>query len=208
MANEMRTFVNVQSENPKVAERLQEIFKFEKVDGKYEPHALDIINNLKGTNYEYSNETTNENWSKEVDFPSNELWDELIGPKWLYVEYDHSDEPQYCNIVLRSAWHVPTGFLETLIKELQKIDEDCYIYGSYEDESYDPCGAFVYGKYEYEDMEDYDEEFDWDAYEEDDFYTENWHDAIYELEQSVKNAYLEYIQDVKENPEEYGITDN
>jgi hypothetical protein len=53
--------------------------------------------------------------------------------------------------------------------------------GSYEDESYDPCGAFVYGKFDYDDMEDYDEEFDWDEYEEDDFYTEKWHDEIFNL---------------------------
>ena len=199
----MRTFVTVVSDEPKVAERLQEIFKFEKVDGKYEPHALDIINNLKGTNYEYSNETTNENWSKEVDFPSDELWEELIGPKWLYVEYEHDENPAYCNIVLRSAWYVPTAFLETLRDELQKIDEDCYIRGTYEDESYDPCGGFVYGKFEYDDIEDIDEVFDWDEYEEDDFYTENWHDQLADLEQSIVDAYHEYLQDRKDNPEDY-----
>jgi len=121
----------------------------------------------------------------------------------MYVDYDHSDEPEFCNIVLRSAWSVPTGFLETLIKELQKIDEDCYIKGNYEDESYDPCGAFVYGKFDYDDMEDYDEEYDWDAAEEDDFYTENWHDQIYQLEQDVEKAYLDYLQDRKDNPEDY-----
>ena len=199
----MRTFVTVVSDEPKVAERLQEIFKFEKVDGKYEPHALDIINNLKGTNYEYSNETTNENWDREVDFPSNELWEELIGPKWMYVEYEHSEKPGWCNIVLRSAWYVPTAFLETLRDELQKIDEDCYIRGTYEDESYDPCGAFIYGKFEYDDIEDIDEVFDWDEYEEDDFYTEKWHDDLADLEQDLVNAYLEYLQDRKDNPEDY-----
>ena len=203
MANEMRTFVTVVSEKPEVATRLQEIFKFEKVDGKYEPHALDIINNLKGTNYEFSNETTNENWDKEKDFPSNELWEELIGPKWLYVEYDHSDEPKYCNVVLRTAWSVPGPFLNVLRNELQKIDPTCYIRGTYEDESYDPCGAFVYGENNYDDMEDIDEEYDEEESFEDDFYTEKWHDQLAELEQSLVDAYLEDLEDRKNNPEDY-----
>src|SRR5210317_1229792 len=117
MANEMRTFVTVKSDKPEVATRLQEIFKFEKEDGKYEPNALDIINNIKGTDYTYSNETTKEDWNKEVDFPSDDLWEEMIGPKWLYVEYDHHELPENCNIVLRTAWSVPAPFLNVLIKE-------------------------------------------------------------------------------------------
>jgi hypothetical protein len=201
MANEMSTFVSVQSENPKVAERLKELLS--PAEGKYETNALEIINRLKGTDYSYSNETTKEDWDKEVDFPDSETWEELIGPKWMYVDYDHGENPQYCNIVLRSAWYVPTGFLETLIKELQKIDEDCYIKGNYEDESYDPCGAFVYGKFDYDDMEDYDEEYDWDEADEDDFYTEKWHDEIHELQESLEQAYLDYLQDRKDNPEDY-----
>jgi hypothetical protein len=198
MANEMRTFVNVKSEDLKVATRLQEIFKPQ--EGEYEATALDVINNIKGTNYTFNDR---DDWDREVDFPSNDLWEEMIGPKWMYVEYDHQDEPEFCNIVLRSAWSVPTGFLDTLRNELQKIDPECHIVGTYEDESYDPCGAFVYGKFDYDDMEDYDEEYDWDEADEDDFYTENWHDQIYQLEQDVEKAYLDYLQDRKDNPEDY-----
>ena len=204
MANEMRTFVQVVSDEPRVATRLQEIFKFEKVDGKYEPNALDIINNIKGTSYSYSNETTKEDWDTDVDFPSNELWEEMIGPKWLYVEYEHvDDEPKMCNIVLRTAWSVPTAFLNVLRNELQKIDPECYFYGDYEDESYDPCGSFVYGKFDYDDMEDYDEEYDWDESYEDDFYTENYHDGLHKLTKELEEVYLEYLQDRIDNPEEY-----
>ena len=198
MANEMRTFVTVKSEDPKVATRLQEIFKPQ--EGEYEATALDVINNIKGTNYTFNDR---DDWDREVDFPSNDLWEQMIGPKWMYVDYDHSDEPEFCNIVLRSAWSVPTGFLDTLRNELQKIDPECHIVGNYEDESYDPCGAFVYGKFDYDDMEDYDEEYDWDEAMEDDFYTENWHDQIYQLEQDVAGAYLEYLQDRIDNPEDY-----
>ena len=191
MANEMRTFVTVKSEDPKVAKKLQEIFKPR--EGEYEANALDVINNIKGTDYSYSNETTKEDWDKDVDFPSDALWEEMIGPKWLYVEYDHADLPTNCNIVLRTAWSVPFPFLNILRNELQTIDEDCYLVGNYEDESYDPCGAFVYGKFDYDDAEDWDEEYDWDEAEEDDFYTEKWHDEIYQLERDIETAYIEYL---------------
>jgi hypothetical protein len=201
MANEMRTYVTIKSEDPKVATRLQEIFKPR--EGEHEATAIDVINNIKGTTYSFQNETTKEDWNREIDFPSNELWEEMIGPKWLYVEYDHQELPENCNIVLRTAWSVPAPFLNILRNQLQQIDPECYIVGTYEDESYDPSGAFVYGKFDYDDMEDYDDVFDWDEYEEDEFYLENFHDQIYQLEKDVENAYLEYLQDRIDNPEDY-----
>ena len=203
MANEMRTYVTVHSDSEKVATRLQEIFKFDDSGNQYEATALDVINNLEGTNFTYNNETTKEDWNKEVDFPSNDLWDSIIGPKWMYVEYDHGDLPKYCNVVLRSAWSVPTSFLERLRDELQKFDENCYITGTYEDESYDPSGAFVYGKFEYDDIEDYDEEYDEDASYEDDFYNEKWTESLVELEKDLEKAYIEYLKDREENPQDY-----
>ena len=203
MANEMRTFVTVHSDSEKVAERLQEIFKYDDSGKQYEATALDVINNLEGTNFTYNNETTKEDWNKEVDFPSNELWESIIGPKWMFVEYDHGDLPYYCNIVLRSAWFVPIAFLERLRDELQKIDENCYITGTYEDESYDPSGAFVYGKFGYDDIEEYDEEYDWDEADEDDFYNERWSEQLLELERDVERAYFEYLEDRKNNPQDY-----
>ena len=199
MANEMRTYVTVKSDEPAVAKRLQEIFKSRR--GTWEVDALDVINNLEGTSYFYSNEK--EGFDKDLNFPSNDLWESIIGPKWMNVEYDHSDLPENCNIVLSSAWHVPTAFLERLRDELQKIDEDCYIKGTYEDESYDPCGAFVYGKFEYEDMEDYDDVYDWDAADEDDFYNETWVESLNDLSTDLEVAYIEYLEDIKENPDLY-----
>lgn len=203
MANEMRTYVTVHSDSEKVATRLQEIFKYDDSGKQYEANALDVINNLEGTNFTYSNETTKEDWNKEVDFPSNELWDSIIGPKRFYVEYDHGDLPENCNVVLRTAWSVPTSFLERLRDELLKIDENCYITGTYEDESYDPSGAFVYGKFEYDYIEDYNEEYDKDESYEDDFYNEKWTASLAELEIDLEKAYIEYLKDREENPQDY-----
>jgi hypothetical protein len=200
MANEMRTFVTVVSDKPEVATRLKEIFKSRK-DKHWDVDAIDVINNLKGTSYCYKDEK--EDFNIEVDFPSNQLWEEMIGPKWMNVEYDHGDLPEYCNIVLSSAWSVPVNFLSILRNELQKIDPKCYIKGTYEDESYDPCGTFVYGEFDYDDIEDYDEVYDWDEADEDDFYNENWSDQLYQLQEDVTNAYLEYLEDRIANPQDY-----
>ena len=54
----MRTYVTVHSDSEKVATRLQEIFKYDDSGKQYEANALDVINNLEGTNFTYSNETT------------------------------------------------------------------------------------------------------------------------------------------------------
>jgi len=201
MANEMSSFVRVHSDNPHVAIKLKEIFKHE--EGKYEANALNVINNIKGTNYTFSSETTKEDWDKEVDFPPNELWEELIGTKWMNVEYEHGDVPTDCNIVLRSAWNVPISFLITLRNILQEIDPDCYITGTYEDETYNPSGAFVYGKFDYDDIEDYDEKYDWEESVEDDLYNEKWSYSLIDLEGILKDGYIEYLEDRVNNPSDY-----
>ena len=196
MANEMMTFVKVVSKKPEVAVRLQEIFKSRK--GNHEVDALDVINNIKGTSYCYKNEK--EDFDVDVDFPSNQLWEEMIGPKWMFLEYDHAELPEDCNIVLTSAWAVPIPFLLQLRAELQKVDEDCYIKGTYEDESYDPSGAFIAGKFDYDDMEDNDETYDWDEHNEDDYYSEQWSMDLYDMMDNLEIAYLDYVKEMEENP--------
>jgi len=199
MANEMRTYVTVKSDEPRVAKRLQEIFKSRR--GTYEVDAIDVINNIEGTSYCYSNEK--EGFNKEVDFPSNELWDSIIGPKWMYVEYDHSELPEDCNLVLSSAWSIPLPFLLRLRDELQMIDVDCYLKGIYEDESYDPCGAFIVGKYDYDDIEDNDEEYDWHESNEDDMYNENWVESLNDMATNLEIAYIEFLKEREETSEDY-----
>ena len=196
MANEMMTFVKVVSKKPEVAVRLQEIFKSRK--GNYEVDAIDVINNIKGTSYCFKNEK--EDFDVDVDFPSNQLWEEMIGPKWMFLEYDHAELPEDCNIVLTSAWVVPIPFVLRLRDELQKVDEDCYIKGTYEDESYDPSGAFIAGKFDYDDMEDNDETYDWDEANEDDYYSEQWSMTLHDMMDNLEIEYLDYVKEMEENP--------
>lgn len=194
MANEMSTYVRVSNGNQKVAERLKELFT--PAEGKYEVTAIDVLNRMLGTNYSYREDR--EGWDREVDWPTNEIWDSYIGPKWMFVDYDHSDEPEESHIMIRSAWSVPTEFLEKLAEELYTIKEDCYISGTYEDESYDPMGAFIYAK-DWDDLEDLDEEIDYDRIWEDDEYREELQYATNDLRDSLEESYLEHLKEENEN---------
>lgn len=194
MANEMSTYVRVSNGDQRVAERLKELFT--PTEGKYEVTAIDILNRMLGTNYSYREDR--EGWNMEVDWPTQEIWDSYIGPKWMYVDYDHSDEPEDCHIMIRSAWSVPNEFLKKLAEELYTIKDDCYISGTYEDESYNPMGAFIYAK-DWDDLEDLDEEIDYDRIWEDDEYREELQNATNDLRDSLEESYLEHLKEENEN---------
>ena len=185
----MRTFVKVLSNKKQVSNKLQELFRCRQ--GNNEVDALDIINYINGTDYSFSDETSKEDWDKEVDFPTPDTWNELIGSKWLYVEYVHDNLPKNCNIVIRSANSVPIPFLKTLHNILLEIDNKIIIKGTYEDETYDPSGAFIYAGTNYHNMEDLDEIYNQEKALEDDFYNEKWQDKLFKLEQNLVDAFQE-----------------
>ena len=186
MANHMETYIHIKNGDIKVAEKLKEIFT--PAEGEYQVDTEDLAKRIFG---EDAPEEYDRGW-----------YIDNIGAKWVYSEFEYDDNCEYIHLNLTSAWSVPQYLLERLAKVLYDIKEDCYICGSYEDESMDPCGAFVYAK-DYDDIEDYDDEYDWDEDEKDDFYRENWHDKIFELQKEVEEAYLEYLEDKKNNPEDY-----
>ena len=200
MANEMRTFIKIISNKKEVSYKLQELFRYRQ--GNNEADALDVINYINGTEYSFSDETSKENWDKEVDFPTPDTWNELIGSKWLYVDYVHDDLPKNCNIVIRSANSVPIPFLQTLHSMLSEIDNKIIIKGTYEDESYDPSGAFIYAGTSYSNMEDLDEIYNQEKAFEDDFYNEKWQDKLFKLEQELVEIYLKSIKVVQKNADE------
>ena len=76
MANEMRTFIKIISNKKEVSYKLQELFRYRQ--GNNEADALDVINYINGTEYSFSDETSKENWDKEVDFPTPDTWNKLI----------------------------------------------------------------------------------------------------------------------------------
>jgi len=178
MANHMETYINIKNGDIKVAEKLKDIFT--PPEGEYETNTEDLYKRLYG---DEAPEEYDRGWVVDN-----------LGAKWVYSEFEYDEEPQHIHLNLTSAWSVPQGLLEKLAEVLTDIKADCYICGTYEDESMDPCGAYIYAK-NYDDIEDYDDEYDWDKDEEDDFYRETWHDKVFELQKEVEEAYLESLKE-------------
>ena len=199
MASEMTSFVKVKKANKEVYQKLKEIFT--PSEGKYDVNSIELINRVWGRNYSYREE--NENWDEEKDWPSWEEWDKLLGPKWCNgEEFYMDDEDDEGSFILRAAYSVPQVLLEKIAKILSEIKEDCYLVGNYEHEDYDPVGAFLYAK-DWDDIEDLDSGYDSeDLWENDELRDEMW-DEVNELETDIERAYFEYLEDRKNNPEDY-----
>ena len=88
MANEMSTFVQIKNSNKEVSKKLVEIFTPE--EGEYDVNAIQLMNRMYGTNYSY--ESQNEKWDKELDWPSSDEWGDMIGPKWVYADDFYMDD--------------------------------------------------------------------------------------------------------------------
>ena len=174
MANHMETYINIKNGDIKVAEKLKEIFT--PPEGDYETNTEDLYKRLYG---DKAPEEYDRGW----------VCDNL-GAKWVYSEFEYDDEPQHIHLMLTSAWSVPIQLLEKLAKVLTDIKEDCYITGTYEEESYEPMGAFLYGKI-WDDIEDYDDEIDQDKIWEDDFYMENIREEVEQMRVDIEKVYLE-----------------
>jgi len=94
----------------------------------------------------------------------------------------------------------------TILREasrfLTNIKEDCYILGTYEDEGYEPIGAFLYSK-DWDDIEDYDIDIDHDKMWDDDEYRDEIYDNLNTLKEEMEECYHEHLEDKKNNPEDY-----
>ena len=111
---------------------------------------------------------------------------ENVGTKWLGVECDDLEYHDNMDLVLESSWDVPIQYLQKIV---EFIGGDVVVYGTYEDDGYDPIGAFVYAV-GYDDIEDYDE-VESDKMFQDDDYMEEIYDGLYELRDSLYEGYLE-----------------
>ena len=210
MATSMDTFVSVKNGNTEVAEKLKEL-----LDTK---DSNQLVNNLFDTDF------------NEDNYPTVEWMIDNVGAKWITCEFNYDDDPTMCHIQFETAYSVPQGFLKRLAEELGKVKEDCYIVGDYEDEVPTLIGAFVYS-HDYEDIEDDDSievaeilEMIQDEYEIEDIdfegetveFMDGWdwfsgspngrekmHELQAELKKSLEEAYLEYLQDKIDNPNDY-----
>lgn len=172
MANIMTTYVKVGNLNEETHKRFVDLFE-------------DTEDLLSHFNKIYSTEFS------DYDELDRDWMLENIGSKWISIECD--DDLSYddsMDLVLETAWSVPTEYLQ---KVVEFIGDDVVVYGTYEDESYDPIGAFVYAV-DYDDIEDY-EEVELERIHEDDDYMESMYDELYQLRDSLYESYFEVIDE-------------
>jgi hypothetical protein len=125
-----------------------------------------------------------------------------VGAKWCYHE-DFCVEDDSSEITLVSAWYTPINLLEKLYELCSKVDPECNVYGTYEDEGYSPIGGFVVNKngynseeeeVEYPNEDDYigeKGEVNYDLY---DMVVEDFYNDLWEIKERLK---LEAISNSK-----------
>lgn len=168
----MTTYVKIDNLNEETFSKVRELFLYDE------------------NNYSQVEVTKHLTKLFDNEFDDNMEWmKKNIGSKWIRIEFDDTEYTSEANLIIESAWSVPTEYIQKVVEYLNKYDKDIVAYGTYEDEGYSPIGAFVYG-YEYDDIEDYDE-VDSDLIWEDDEYNEKTYNELYSLRDSLYEAYLE-----------------
>ena len=192
MANVMTTYVKIKNLDEESHKKLVDLFQTEG-DSFTDKDILPHFNKLYDRNF---NDTDN--------FYGIAFMTDNVGSKWLNVEFgcwSTEEFKQYSDtvdLILESAWNVPTLYLEQLTYVLTQINKDIVVYGTYEDESWEPMGAFVYAD-DYDDIEDYDEEVEVDDMLNDEEYRYEVMNDLYEHRDAMLEAYLEVKKEREED---------
>lgn len=136
--------------------------------------------------------------STDEQIDSREYRVENIGSKWIHGSLEYVEDGE-AEISTTSAWSVPYQMFLQLSKLLVKISPDAVITGTYEDEGYDPCGAFIIAN-GYDDIEDVfgTDDVDHDKLWEDDDYRDSITEALHEERNNMLQAYREYLRELAE----------
>jgi len=188
MANIMTTRFTIKNLNEETFEKLITLMELDQNDN----YSVDYIKNI---NILYEKEFTDE------IIPDYEFMVENVGAKWITIEGIDKNYSDEVDVLIESAWSVPVGYLEKLAEYLTKLDENIILTGTYEDESMEPMGAFVYG-HNFDDIEDLDVEIDHDRFWDDDEYRDEIYGDLYELRDNLYEGYLEVKQEREEDAKE------
>jgi hypothetical protein len=191
MANIMTTYVKIKNLDEESHKKLVDLFQTEG-DSFTDKDILPHFNKLYDRDF---NDTDN--------FYGIAFMNDNVGSKWLNIEFgcwSTEEFKQYSDtvdLILETAWNVPTKYLEQLTSALTEINKDIIVYGTYEDESWEPMGAFVYAD-DYDDIEDYDEEVEIDDMLNDEEYRYEVMRDLYEHRDMMLEAYLEVKKEREE----------
>jgi hypothetical protein len=192
MANIMTTYVKIKNLDEESHKKLVDLFQT-KGETFTDEDLLPHFNKLYNRNF---NDTDN--------FYGISFMLDNVGSKWLTIEFgcwSFEEFKQYSDtvdLILETAWNVPTKYLEQLTSALTEINKDIIVYGTYEDESWEPMGAFVYAD-DYDDIEDYDEEVEIDDMLNDEEYRYQVMNDLYEHRDMMLEAYLEVKKEREED---------
>lgn len=180
MANHMECNVQITGLTSEGIKFLQELFKPE--GDQYDVGSDILLKRLYGSTDE------------QIDERKYRI--ENIGSKWVnaYLEYAEDDEAQ---ISSTSAWSVPYQMYLQLSKKLVEVSPKAIITGTYEDEGFDPCGAFIIAD-NYDDIEDVfgTDDIDHDRLWADDDYRDSITEELHNEVQHMISGYREYLQEI------------
>jgi hypothetical protein len=198
MASIMTTFVKINNLNPETHKKLVDLFS------NPENSELDEVSQLYGSTIvnipEHLSKLFGENFKNEEEI-SRDWITENVGSKSLEIEVSNGIGEEFeeeVELIVSTAYNVPTEYLQKLVEILNQIDKNAVVYGTYEDENYSPVGAFIYG-YDYDDIEDYDGDVDFEQMLDDDDYRDEIYEGIAQLRD---NLYEGYLQVKKEREDE------
>lgn len=112
---------------------------------------------------------------------------DFLDVKWAHHDDDYRENDTEYYFSLISAWYYPNGYIKNLLDKLLEIDENVIIEGKFEDETYNPIGAFYCKKGVFEEAEEDDMMYP-EEDEEEDFDTAL--DEFYERVEDVKEELL------------------
>jgi hypothetical protein len=165
MANHVSTWIEVQSDNKEVYQKMVDMFD--------------------GTNYDEWGDTMwwyrkLYNLDDEAEYDRGEYSDRM-GTKWCYLE-DVEVGDEYCQLTTLSAWDYPQEGIKQLWNILSEIDKDVFIKFTFEDESLDPVGG---GGIFRDEFECYTQDMShiWDKINEDD--SKDWWEEVYEMKDDL-----------------------
>jgi hypothetical protein len=184
MANTMTTYVKICNLNEETFKKIKELFETES-ENSADVKVMEHFNKLFGMEF---NDTDN--------YPDRTWMDENIGAKWIRIEFDSVNFSPEIDIHLESAWNVPSEYIQKVVEVMNEFDKNIVAYGTYEDESYSPIGAFVFG-FDYDDIEDYDE-VDGQRMWDDEDYMYQIMDELHDHRDSMYEAYLEVKKEREE----------
>lgn len=185
MANRMLTQVKIINLTPETHEKFLELFPTPKNDGY-----VDVLANL------------NMIYGEEMEELDREWMTMNVGSNHMEIEYHQGNEfSSEVELVISSNWTVPTEYLQEVARAFGEIDEEVVLYGTYEDEGFEPIGSFVYG-YDYEDIEDLDIEVDEQEMMDDPEYNDDIFNQLFEHRDAMYRTYLEVKAELEEEVDE------